>query len=100
MVEPYSFLIIELGSVERTLADIEGIYKFFEGEKLLFGSRIPAQQGQKVNDSLGEIAAFAIARSHFSGLGVVPFQRENGETEPISVAFTQLAFAFWLEQQG
>ena len=100
MVKPNTFLVIVLSSGLRTATNIEGFNQLWQGEKLLFGARIPSQQGQEVDNGLGEIATFAIARRHFTSFGVVPFEWEHRETQSVSVAFRQFAFAFWLKQQG
>ena len=99
MVEPDALLIVELGTRLRALVDVELLNKLVEREHLLLCTGIPAQQGEEVDNSLGEVAAFAIARRDVAGLGVVPLKREYGETETVAVALRELALALRLEQK-
>ena len=99
MVEPDTFLIVELRAALRALGDVEDLHQFVEREDLLLGAGVPAQQREEVDDGLGEVAALAIAARHLTRLGVVPLQGEHGEAEAVAVALRQLALALGLEQQ-
>ncbi len=100
MVEPDAFLIVELRAGLRTAADVERLDQFVEREDFLFGTGVPAQHGQEVDDGLGEIATLAVTRAYLARLGVVPLKREHGESQAVAVALRQFALALGLEQQG
>ena len=99
MVEPDALLEVELGTRLRALVYIELLNKLVKREHLLLCTRIPAQQGKEIDYSLGEVAALAIARRYVACLGIVPLQREYGETEAVAIALREFALALRLEQQ-
>ena len=99
MVEPDALVVGKLRSGLRALRDVEQRHKLVQGEEFLLRAGIPAQQGEEVDDSLGEVAVLTVATAHVAGLRVVPLQGEHGESQTVAVAFRQLAFAVGFQQQ-
>ena len=80
MIKPDTLLIVKLGTTLGTLGDVKGFDEFVQAEELLLSTGVPAQESQKIDHCLGEVATLAVAARHFARLGVVPFQREDRET--------------------
>ena len=100
MVEPYSFLVVELGTRLRASRDIKRLNKLVERKDFLLSAGVPTQERQEIDDGLGEIATFTIATAHLARLGVVPFQWEHGKSQPVAVALREFSLALGLQQQG
>ena len=99
VVEPDTFLIVELGAGLRAFRDVESLYQLLQREQFLLGAGVPSQQRQEVDDRFGEVALLAESVAHLARLGVVPLQREHGETKPVAVALRELALAVGFQQQ-
>ena len=100
MVEPLGFFVVELGSALAAVGQVEVADKLVHRHDLLVVPRIPAEQGKEVHDSLGEIAALAVAGGYFAGLRVVPLEGEDREAEAVAVALAEFAIPFGLQEQG
>ena len=85
MVEPDSLLKGELSASLRALADVEQWNELVKREYLLLSTRVPAQQGEEVDDSLREVAILTIATRGLATLGVFPQQGEYGEAQTIAI---------------
>ena len=81
------------------MAQVEKPDKLVHRHEFLVIARIPAQQGQEVDDSLGQIAGLPIAGRDFARLGVMPLQGEYRETEAVAVALAQFSVTLRLQQQ-
>ena len=99
MVEPYTLLVVELGTGLATPADVESLHQLAEREYLLLCTGVPTKQCKEVDDSLGEIALLTVACRHLTTLRVVPLKREHGEAQPVAIPLRELALALGLEQQ-
>ena len=87
VVEPYTFLIVKPCSCLAAFRYVELLYKLVDSKQFLLRTRVPAQQGKEVDDSLGEVSAFTEAAAYLACLGVVPLKREYGKSETVAVAF-------------
>ena len=99
MVEPLSFLVVELSTSLRAVRNIESLYEFIERENLLFGARIPSEKCEEIDHCLWEISALAVSRAYFSSLRVMPFQWEYRESETVAITLGELSLTFRLEQE-
>ena len=99
MVEPDALLVIELGTRLGATAYIESLHQLVEGEKLLLGAGIPAQQSQEIDDGLGEITTLAETGRNLPRLGVCPLQGEYRETQAVAITLAKLSLSLGLEQQ-
>ena len=61
---------------------------------------IPAEECKHVDHRLGQVATFAVAAAELAGFGVVPVEREHGETQTVAISFAQFAVAVGFEQEG
>ena len=87
VIEPQSFLIVELGSGLGTMFKREFVNKRRHIHQLHIVTGIPAQQGKEIHDSLRQITTFAVSRRHFARSRVMPFERKYRKTEFIAVTF-------------
>ena len=100
MVEPFAFFVVEFGSALAAFFEREELDELVHRQNLLVVAGVPAQQGEEIDHSLGQVARLAVARRHFARLGVVPFEGEYGESQPVAVAFAQFPFSVGFQQQG
>ena len=80
--------------VEREFGD-----EFIHAHHLGVVAWIPAEKGEEIHHSLGNISAFAVSAGCLTAFRVVPQQREHGKTKAVAVALAQLALSVGLEQQ-
>ena len=99
-VEPLAFDVVKLGSALGALREVELLDEFLHGEQFLVCAGVPSEQGKEVDDGVGQVSFFAVARRDVAALRVVPLQGEYGEAEAVAVALGELSFAIGLEQQG
>ena len=99
MIEPYTLLIVETCTGLAALVNVEGLDKFLQREHLLFCTRVPSQQSQEIDHSLGEVATLPVSRRDLATLGVVPLQREHREAQSVAVTLGELALTLGFEQQ-
>ena len=99
MVEPHTFLIIELSSRFAAMAQIEKPHKIVHRHQLLVIARVPAQQSKEVDNSFGQISRLAVTGRHLTRFRVVPFQREHRKAKTVTVALAELTVTFGLQQQ-
>ena len=99
VVEPLAFLEVELRT--RLAHALQGELRdeFVHCVHLLVSGVVPSKQRKEVNHRLGVVAALAIAARHAAVFLVMKLQREDGETESVSVAFAEFAVTIGLEQQ-
>ena len=80
MIEPDTFLIVELGTSLAATREVEQLDQFVHRHHLLVVARIPSQQSQEVDHSLWQIALFTVAAGHLTALRIMPLQWEHRET--------------------
>ena len=99
VIEPASFLVVELGSGLAALFDVEQSDQFVHAHDILIIARIPAQKREEVYHCFRQITAFTITFGYISRLGIFPLQRKYGKSQTIAIAFAQLTVSFGLQQQ-
>ena len=85
MIEPNCLLEGKLGTSLRTLRDIKQRNELVEREDFLLSTRIPAQQCEEVDDSLGEVAILAITTRCLTTLRIFPKQWEYRESQTVTI---------------
>ena len=60
-VEPFCFHKVKLGTILRTLGDVEQADHLVQCHQFLVVTRTPAQKRQEVDDGFGQVSLFAIA---------------------------------------
>ena len=99
MVEPFAFFVIELSAGFGHTVKREVLDQFVHSVHLLITGTMPTQQGEEVNNRLGQIAALAITGRDSAIFLVVELQREDRETESVTVTFGEFAVSVGFEQQ-
>ena len=100
VVKPLALVKGKAGAGARAVGEREFCDEFVHTHHLRVVAGIPPEEGEEVNDGLGQIAAFAVAARHVAALGIVPFEGEYGESEAVAVALAELALAVGLEKKG
>ena len=94
VIEPDSFLIIELGTRLAATVQVEQSNQFIHRHYLLIVTGIPSQQGKEIDYRLRQVTRFTVSGRNFVRLRIVPFEGEYGETETVTVTLAQLAVPF------
>ena len=67
-VDGFGLLQVEAGGVAQDIVDVEVLHQLLHGEDVLVRAQGPAQQGQVVQQALGDEATFAVQEE--AGLGI------------------------------
>ena len=99
VVEPFAFFVVEFGAALAALLEREELDELVHRQDFLVVAGVPAQQGEEVYDSFGQVSGLAVARRNLARLGIVPLEREYGESQAVAVAFAQFALTVGFQQQ-
>ena len=100
MVKPFSFFKVEFCPSFAATMQVKKLHQFIQGHQFLVISRIPSQQGKEIDNSFGQVTRLTITGRHLTGLGVVPFQRENREAKTVTITLAQFTVTIRFQQQG
>ena len=62
MIEPFAFLVVEFRTALAAMGQVKKCGQFIHRHQFAIISGIPSEQCQKIDDSLGQIAALTISR--------------------------------------
>ena len=99
LVVPLGLVRVELGAGFLHFVQREGLHQLRQGEHFAVVSGVPAQHGQQVHEGLGEVTVLPVAVGHFTGLGVLPGQREHGEAQFVTVPLGEFSVADGLQKK-
>ena len=98
MIEPFAFFEVKLGAGLGHTVEAELCNQFVHRVHLLVACSVPSEQCKEVDHRFGQITALAITGRDRAVFRVVKLQREDRESEPVSVTFGELAVTVRFEQ--
>ena len=98
LVIPAGFLRVEAGAGLDDAVKGECLDELVHREDLTVVARVPAKEGEQIDERLREVTVLSIASGDLS-LVVLPFEGEDRESELVTVTFAELAFSVRLQEQ-
>ena len=100
VIEPLALFIIELGTGFRHAIQREVLNQLIHGVHLFISASMPSEERKEVDHRLRQISALAVAGRNGAIFLIMELEREDGETETVTVTLGQFAVSVRLEQQG